>query len=222
MSCGGTVYTYAQLETLWIQAGGPKALAPVAAAIAEAESSGCSDALNLTDNNGTQTSVGLWQVSNGTHQYPASWLTASGNASEAVAKYKAGTPASGPNSFTPWGTFNSGAYKAYVNGSTTPAASVPGSAPGAAPGSGSGTGSGSAPAACLFGFPGFSIPVIGSVGSFCLFSKAEARAIIGGLLMVTGGGLVVIGALILAAGAFQQSGAAAAVAGARRAVPFGR
>ena len=219
MTCGGTVYTYAQLETLWIQAGGSRATAPVAAAIAEAESSGCSDALNLTDNNGTQTSVGLWQVSNGTHQYPASWLTASGNASEAVAKYKAA------GGFSPWGTYNSGAYRPFVSNSTTPAASLPagnGSGSGAAPGPGSGTGTGSSPAACLFGFPGFKIPVIGSVGSFCLFSKAEARAIIGGLLMVTGGSLVVIGALILAAGAFQRSGAQSALAGARRAVPFTR
>jgi hypothetical protein len=32
-----TVYSYAQLEQLWINAGGPKAQAPMAAAIAEAE-----------------------------------------------------------------------------------------------------------------------------------------------------------------------------------------
>ena len=81
-------YTYGQLETLWINAGGPKALAPLMAAIALAESGGNPGALNQTDNGGTQTSVGLWQVSSGTHQYPSAWATPAGNAAEAVAKYK--------------------------------------------------------------------------------------------------------------------------------------
>ena len=52
-------YTYGQLETLWTNAGGSKALAPLMAAIALAESGGNPGALNLTDNGGTQTSVGL-------------------------------------------------------------------------------------------------------------------------------------------------------------------
>lgn len=113
-------YTYSQLEALWIQAGGPSSVAPIAAAIALAESSGNSGALNLTDNNGTQTSVGLWQVSNGTHQYPQSWLTAAGNAQEAVAKFKAA------GGFSPWGTYDSGAYRSFLQSGVAPATSVPG------------------------------------------------------------------------------------------------
>jgi len=110
-------YSYGQLETLWTQAGGPKALAPLMAAIALAESSGNPDALNTTDNGGTQTSVGLWQVSNGTHNYPASWTTPAGNAAEAVAKYKS-------QGLDAWGTYTSGAYQQYYRGST-PASSLP-------------------------------------------------------------------------------------------------
>jgi hypothetical protein len=173
----GTKYTYAQLEGLWINAGGPKLVAPVAAAIALAESGGCSSDLNPTDNGGTQTSVGLWQVSNGTHQYPAAWTSAAGNAAEAVAKYTGAG-----NSFSPWGTYKSGAYTAYLNGSTTPDTNVPSSASTTAA-----TSSTYDAAGCLFGFPGISIPVVGSTGSFCILSKSEARAVIGGACLVTGG-----------------------------------
>jgi len=110
-------YTYGQLETLWTQAGGSKALAPLMAAIALAESGGNPGALNTTDNNGTQTSVGLWQVSNGTHNYPASWATPQGNAAEAVAKYQS-------QGLDAWGTYTSGAYQQYYQGST-PASALP-------------------------------------------------------------------------------------------------
>ena len=119
----GTVYTYAQLQGLWINAGGSKALAPLAAAIAMAESGGCSAAVNPTDNGGTQTSWGLWQISNGTHGQPVPGILAPAtNAQQAVAKY---TDAGG---FSPWGTYDSGAYKAYYSGSTTPDTNVPAAA----------------------------------------------------------------------------------------------
>jgi hypothetical protein len=110
-------YTYGQLETLWTQAGGPKAVAPLMAAIALAESSGNPGALNTTDNGGTQTSVGLWQVSTGTHQYPAAWATPAGNAAEAVAKYKS-------QGLGAWGTYTSGAYQQFYKGGT-PASALP-------------------------------------------------------------------------------------------------
>jgi hypothetical protein len=110
-------YTYGQLETLWTNAGGSKALAPLMAAIALAESSGNPGALNTTDNGGTQTSVGLWQVSNGTHSYPAAWTTPAGNAAEAVAKYQS-------QGLGAWGTYTSGAYQQYYQGGT-PASALP-------------------------------------------------------------------------------------------------
>lgn len=102
---GGT-YSCSGLEQLWEQAGGPRSEAFTAAEIAMAESSGESDSMNYTDNGGTQTSVGLWQDSTGTHDYPASWTTPAGNAAEAVAKY-----AGAGDSFSPWGTYSSGAYR---------------------------------------------------------------------------------------------------------------
>jgi hypothetical protein len=214
----GTQYTYAQLEGLWINNGGPSAVAPVAAAIALAESGGCTAALNLTDNNGTQTSVGLWQVSNGTHSYPASWSTAAGNATEAVAKYKGAG-----NAFSPWGTYDSGAYKTYLNGSTTPDTSVPS---GGAAGSATLT-SATANPDCLWQFSGIGqgVPIIGSAinsgTSFCILSKSEARAIVGGLLLAGSGVAALVGLVILAAAAFNRTGAASAVAQAASAVPGG-
>ena len=121
-----TVYSYSQLEGLWIQAGGSRTLAPLMAAIALAESSGNSNALNLTDNGGTQTSVGLWQVSNGTHNYPAAWATPLGNAREAVAKYNS-------QGLSAWGTYTSGAYKAFLHGGVPPNLNIGGAGGGGGP-----------------------------------------------------------------------------------------
>jgi hypothetical protein len=115
-------YSFAQLEQLWIQAGGPVAVAPIAAAIALAESSGNSDAMNYTDNNGTQTSVGLWQVSTGTHSYPPAWQTPTGNAAEAVAKYRGAG-----NTFAPWGTYVSGIYRQFLSGAAPATGALPAS-----------------------------------------------------------------------------------------------
>jgi hypothetical protein len=127
--------TCSQLAALWISAGGSPSVANLMASIAMAESSGNPGALNLTDNNGTQTSVGLWQVSNGTHQYPASWLTEAGNAAEAVAKYAS-------QGLSAWGTYDSGAYKNYCGGGGGQTGSTTGSGAGAGSGGGGGGGGG--------------------------------------------------------------------------------
>lgn len=122
----GTKFSFAQLEALWINAGGSKATAPVAAAIALAESAGCSTALNPTDNGGTQSSFGLWQVSNGTHTPPAPNIyDPVVNAKQAVAKWH------NAGGFSPWGTYDSGAYKQYLSGAAPSDSGVPG-APGTA------------------------------------------------------------------------------------------
>jgi hypothetical protein len=184
-----TTYTYAQLEQLWLNNGGAKALAPVAAAIAEAESGGNAAATNPTDNNGTQTSWGLWQISNGTHAQPVpNILDPNVNASQAVAKYN------GAGGWSPWGTYDSGAYKQYLNGSTTPDPNVP------AGGSGGATLDSASGSVCLIG------PLPHT--SFCLLNKGQGRAAIGGACMVAGGLIVVVGLALVAVFALGRSGTA--------------
>jgi Lysozyme like domain len=195
----GTVYTYAQLQGLWINAGGPKTLAPLAAAIAMAESGGCSAAVNPTDpigNGATQTSWGLWQISNGTHAQPVPGiLSPATNAQQAVGKYQAA------GGFSPWGTYDSGAYKAFYSGSTTPDTNVP-----TAAGSSSSPGADD-PSTCLIGGGEGGVLGVGSL-NFCLLSKSEARAVIGGLLV--GGGFLAmgLGLALIAVFALGRSGTA--------------
>src|SRR5215472_14546336 len=55
-------YTYAQLMGLWIKNGGSKALAPVMAAIAMAESGGDPNAYNPQTCGGGSHAEGLWQI----------------------------------------------------------------------------------------------------------------------------------------------------------------
>lgn len=97
-------YSFAQLEGLWIQAGGSTAMAPVMAAIALAESSGDPNAKNLKDNGGKQTSWGLWQISDGTHNMPvANILDPKVNAEQAVKKLKS-------QGLGAWGTYKGVRY----------------------------------------------------------------------------------------------------------------
>lgn len=116
-------YSYAQLEELWIQAGGSKSLAPLMAAIALAESGGNAGATNPNDNNGTQTSWGLWQISNGTHNKPtADILDPLTNAQYAVKKYKA-------QGLQAWGTYSSGSYRKFMKSGVSPSSPVTGTTP---------------------------------------------------------------------------------------------
>lgn len=109
----GPMYNFAQLEQLWVNAGGPAGAEQTAAAVALAESGGCSTDLNTTDNGGRQTSWCTWQISNGTHSEPApNILNPAVCAQQAVAKYEGEG-----DSFAPaWGTYDSGAYLQFMNG----------------------------------------------------------------------------------------------------------
>jgi hypothetical protein len=116
-----TNYTFAQLEGIWLQASqGTKydtqAFAALMAAIALAESSGNPNSTNPTDNNGSQTSWGLWQISNGTHaSVSPSWNNPVTNAQLAIQKLNS-------QGLAAWGTYDSGAYKKYLQGNVSPAA----------------------------------------------------------------------------------------------------
>lgn len=172
----GTLYTYAQLEGLWINAGGSKALAPTMAAIAMAESGGCSTAYNASG------ATGLWQILGAVNPADQANLTdPSVNAKEAVLKYQS-------QGLTAWATWTSGAYKAFMNGSTTPDTNVPGSS--------SSSSTSTSTVNCVI-----SIPVIG-----CIMDQAEARALIGGLLMGAAVLIGIVGVAALIAVGFEKSG----------------
>jgi hypothetical protein len=113
----GSNLTFSQLESTWTTAAvgtsyDTTAWAALMAAIALAESSGNPDATNPDDNNGTQTSYGLWQISNGTHDAPDSnWATPADNATLAVQKLES-------QGLSAWGTYTSGAYQSYLPSGT--------------------------------------------------------------------------------------------------------
>ena len=120
-----TTYTYSQLEGLWEQAGGPAALAPIMAAIAEAESGGNSQAYNASG------ASGLWQILGAVNPSDQGNLfNPQVNAKEALLKYKT-------QGLGAWVTYTSGAYKQYLQGNVPPASLVGGGPPPgvAAPGS---------------------------------------------------------------------------------------
>jgi hypothetical protein len=82
--------------------------------------------------------------------------------------------------------------------------------------------------ACIFGFPGITLPgVLGfgggtGAGAFCVLSKSEARALVGAGLMMAGWGIGLVGAVILAASAFHHvPGADQALQAAGRITPAG-
>ena len=107
--------SYSQLEQVWIQAGGSRAMAPLMAAIAMAESGGWAGATNPTDNGGTQTSWGLWQESDGTHgwSYGGDPYDPVNNARVAIEKLKS-------QGLGAWGTYTSGAYRQFLHGNVPP------------------------------------------------------------------------------------------------------
>jgi hypothetical protein len=173
----GVKYSYASLEGLWIQAGGKKSLAPLMAAIAMAESSGCSAALNSIG------ACGLWQI----HPRQAGCLNAQSNAKMAVAKQQS-------QGLTAWATYTNGAYKKFLRN-------------GVAPNTPTGQGSGAAPAAdCLIAIPSVGVAGV-KAGGGCAVSKSEARAVLGAGLIVAGGLPLMVGALLLAAYGLKSAGA---------------
>lgn len=197
-----TQYSYAQLEQLWINAGGPRALAPTMAAIAEAESSGNSNAYNASG------ASGLWQILGAVNPADQSQLfNPTVNAHEAVLKYRS-------QGLGAWVTYTSGAYLAFLNGSTTPDPNVP--APGAT------AALTAAEKGCLISFPNLNpLPVGGSTYQ-CLLSQGNARALTGGLLVTAGSLVAGVGVLILVATAFQRTGGLQKAADVAAVVPGGQ
>jgi phage protein U len=127
---GGSVnYNYAQLEGIWIQAGGNPQAAPMAAAIAMAESGGNSAAQDL-DSNGT-VDRGLWQI-NSVHG-AQSTFDVMGNARAAVAISNNGSD------WSAWVTYQTGAYQRYLQSNVPPDTTAPINGTSAAAGTGNQT-----------------------------------------------------------------------------------
>jgi len=171
-------YTYAQLQGLWIQAGGAPSKAPIMAAIALAESSGNPNAVGPVGEHG------LWQI------YGKAWpgmdtFDPLGNARSAVT-------VESKQGLTAWSTYSNGAYKAHMSGGTTPTTAGLPNGTGTTAAAGMAASAPTGDKTCLIGFSGFSIPVIGNVGSFCMLSKVQARDVIGGALLLSGGLMALI------------------------------
>jgi hypothetical protein len=90
------------------------------AAIALAESGGIAGNTNPTDNGGTQTSWGLWQISDGTHgwSYGGDPYDPINNERVALQKYHG-------QGLGAWGTYTSGAYRQFLRGNVPPSSSIP-------------------------------------------------------------------------------------------------
>jgi hypothetical protein len=112
---GNVQYNYAQIEGIWTQAGGLPGAAPIAAAIAMAESGGNTTATD-NDSNGT-VDRGLWQI-NSVHGAQSTY-DVMGNARAAIAISNNGT------NWAAWTTYSSGAYRRYVQTGIPPDTSAP-------------------------------------------------------------------------------------------------
>jgi hypothetical protein len=110
-----TKYGKSELEALWVKAGGPKAEARVAAAIALAESGGVPTAKNPE---GPEHAEGLWQIKG--QLVSGNPFNPEVSAANAVAKWK------DAKGFSPWTTFTGGEYKKFLGteGSATPSGTI--------------------------------------------------------------------------------------------------
>jgi len=208
--------TYAQLEGLWINNGGNKAVAPLAAAIAMAESSGRTDVTSANPDGGIN--VGLWQLDTrgkGAGHTVADLQNPATNAAVTVQGSNDGTD------WSAWATFASGAYRRFMSAGTTPDLSAPGG------GQAVTTANQQAAAGpdCAFSIGGQHIGILFGHGptlpSACLISKTEVRAVLGGLILVAGGLVMMPGLVIVMAYGFRATGAAAATARAAQYIPGG-
>jgi lysozyme-like protein len=110
----GQTLTIAQLEALWIKAGGPAAKAPVAASVAMAESSGRTAVTSSNPDGGVN--VGPWQLDTkgkGAGKTVAQLQNPLTNAQLAV------KGSSGGADWSAWATYASGAYSSFMTAATS-------------------------------------------------------------------------------------------------------
>lgn len=111
--------TYAQLQTLWTSNGGSKALAPIMAAIAMAESGGRTDAMNTR---APDYSVGLWQINYFGAMMPGR-TKAYGSPAQLISdpnrQAKAAISILKGQGLGAWSTYTNGAYRKYAAGTAS-------------------------------------------------------------------------------------------------------
>ena len=154
---------YTQAMQTWIANGGNPAAAPTAAAIASAESGQGTNLVNPNDPGG---SYGWWQINGAAHpQYNTGLLTSDPNynAQAAIAVSNNGT------NWTPWTTYQTGAYKAYLPG-------------------GSATTAGDTLPPNEIRNP--DVCATGSILGWCPMTTRTLRHVKGGALMIGGGALI--------------------------------
>jgi hypothetical protein len=234
-----TQFTFAQLEGLWIQAGGDPRYASIAAAVAMAESDGKSDSLG---HNPGSTDVGLWQI-NGPGGGDLRYLDPITNVKEAIRQSHNGVD------WHPWCTAYSdgacgtkGGHYSLSNspagtrlrqngGNIPPNFTSPGSSGGVIPAGntaklnmsynsqtcawGIDLGSFSTPQS-FFGFP---LPSLTAKAGFCVISKTQARAILGGLLVGAGSLVLMWGVGVLVAYTMKRTVGIDSLAKATEAIP---
>jgi hypothetical protein len=232
----GTTLTFDQIQALWVQNGGKPGWAPLAAAIAIAESGGNTASLNNTPATGDY-SVGLWQINYFGSLLPGrtqSYGSPAALQSDPNAQAKAAIQLSGNG--TNWGPWKTdaawnkwvangspsqptkatiaawGASLGGAGGGTSETATAAGAATG--PGSGgqaSGTG-------CNKPDPGKTDnKIFGIIG--LSFSKCQAKSVLGGLSVGMGGMLAVTGVIIIVAWGLGHTSAGRGAMQAARVVP---
>jgi hypothetical protein len=196
--------TYAQLEGVWIAAGGDPSAASTMAAIAYPESGANPGSVQQGQPYST-TGWGLWQITPG-NSIPAAGidnalLNPLNNAKAAVAKYNAAKKRG--NGFSPWTTYTSGKYLRYVQNGVAPTTAGVLDATGnvlpnisGVPTTGGAAGGATQavsvdPNTCALGF---GLPVVGYT---CIFTKVEVRALSGGIMLLAGGAMIVVGVVLL-------------------------
>jgi hypothetical protein len=110
MARGGRAWTHSELAKLWVQAGGPASVSDVAAAVAQAESSGKPGASSHNPVSGG-TNVGLWQIDSGSHSGASTSPFA--NAKLAVSIWRA----AGGTFRKDWEAYTNGSYRQFLSGS---------------------------------------------------------------------------------------------------------
>ena len=175
--------TYQQIEDLWTQAGGNPTEAPIAAAVAWAESGGTTDALHTK---APDYSVGLWQINYYGNLLPgrtAQYGSPDALLADPLAQAKAAIAISGNGAnWSPWSTFLSGAYLKYLltpptaptgGGSVTGVGAGAGGGPGAAPNPTPASTTCTRPASFTLGLPGQSSNNAGEWLKFAAAVKAS-------------------------------------------------